>query len=1680
MENKKDFQFINCEELKNDPNKINNIYENIYGKITFKDYYSGISKKLESIKVPKDLEFNELKIEPKSDQISLENVKSLDIDEEKVYTEIRPYYLLDCIFESVHKDKLFFDTNQSYHPFIDIYFGYNIEYFKEEDRQRLFDIVQNNGIDIESLNKDISRNNDPLFNRLQEQFGKEFRSSILLKDLIFFDTRLNTIFKDKISTEKGRFTSTDRGIEWDNLQGIYSRNDGIIYFKMPDIMYKTLTSISITRKMIEKKTKKKAQSTKAGENFDFDASEFPFSMTMSFTYPMNLPYRSFDQYMNEGGFIFPPYPFFKFADSTQTRVLVIYGYMGFDFYEKAVRTVFLHKCKPTMGLGNIKKLVELTPKNEQNSQKIQNVFVGDSFILFSSYNKVSNELLITQSTTDSSSSPEKNITTTKISNLEQKTEEVEMERFLLEPNVDFFIPDPRFYFSVVPVSIAFAGTVDKVSFKGNNKGEVELSYTCNSLYDFSSPNNVVERDVIDTSFSYLDISKTSVKQVEVKSQIDFDSNIDELGNTVRVYDEKLDLYRKVNIIYSKRKGGIKFYKYPDETLGSYILRYFLINYLTIQREKNTDKMFSSTDSFDPYGLYTRLYTDKDFCGFDGNRSVCKIGKDKITRLDNQTIPTYGFGFFIRTHRGIYKKRFYDLPSFSGEFKLVVFNESDFDFYISLFINNIISSILFDNSDNNFIEFEDFINSTYSIGRNEIVGIDYFPLRFEGKNDSNQIKGYFVSGGYLSNVKTRVLDPLTRSDLPGLNGSNDNDKDWKLNLWKKIFMTFSTKIENKEDLLENHSSFTIKPLSYFDKFLKITEPGKGKNFFIVLSLFGSLLKLQNNSKLDVIKLSINNTGHAELTPLTDKEVYGMNNGFFLEQSFRNMISSNDKGNFNKRMIAFISDIVISRDQQNITYNKLQYRFSLRYGKKGTNQNTDDWVRFNLYENDNTPISDQKRFANPFSLYILKKIGQDSIRIGNPEYLENSNYADILSLLFKKYHISMKYTNMIFIGRVEYLYSEGIKTSKLDVYIKDYNKGLVGQSEKIDLNNTLKTGNFLRYTNSLYIGDTVRGFSTVEQIAGGVPIFLIQGDGEISNTKSFFSSCQSLGKSKAILDYIRKNFDLYSIQLQTKARDSHILGNIFIAFIGVVNTSSLSTNSNTKPENKTSLFIEDIVDGELYLDCVVFYRNVETIDMYVLSNFVKLKKYKVDNKEIYAVGVFEGEISDYLNLISEGTPSILGRKDNGIVLVDEFSGIEGAWNHRGKNISINLSFFEESIVKQGNDKEVEVSHGFDPTSVFDFLNKLCYAVFGEYLVKNESFWSIQLDINPEDFNKELNDKKTEFRNKETLEKFIKIKKYNIYYYNLSKFPSGESNYYETTFDEYMLNVSGKDFPKIRSKIFDDIGFKYPIKNLKQLNFSLIPTLPFINSNGPIKDLVFSENFKDQKNDPIPPQVRNYYEIIYSKKYTIQFLKGAFYHVKRKKENEMARTIVPLKIITVPLKEVPAIYLEYGREVEEFSFQFKEGTSGKGGITRQITRSFNAQIEIDKEKIRQEYEKMKEQGKKGSEIISEVIRLAREEPEKLLGTYSRLVYKYSYSEKDQIVEQPEPGEAEIFKIELKLKLAIPGLRPGMYIWFDEKPILIGKEKVRILLPPQVKGAFMIQEVKEDLFTSDGIIKQTISCIR
>jgi len=387
MENKKDFQFINCEELKNDPNKINDIYENIYKQITFKDYFDGIAKKLQSVKdaSKKDLNFEEPAITSESDRISLEKIKSLEIDEEKVYTKIRPYYLLDCIFENVHKDKLFFDTNQSYHPFIDVYFGYNIEYFKEEDRQRLFDLIQNNGIDIESLNKNAQGaegKNDPLFNRLQEQFGKEFRSSILLKDLIFFDTRLNTSFKDKISSEKGKFISTDQGKEWDFLQGIYSKNDGIIYFKMPDMMYKTLTNMSITRKMIQKKTKKRAQSTKAGENFDFDSSEFPFSMTMTFTYPMNLPYRSFDQYTSEGGFIFPPYPFLKFAGSAQTRVLVIYGYMGFDFFEKATRTVFLHKCKPTIGLGNIKKLVELTPKNEPNSQKKDKMFLLEIHLYF--------------------------------------------------------------------------------------------------------------------------------------------------------------------------------------------------------------------------------------------------------------------------------------------------------------------------------------------------------------------------------------------------------------------------------------------------------------------------------------------------------------------------------------------------------------------------------------------------------------------------------------------------------------------------------------------------------------------------------------------------------------------------------------------------------------------------------------------------------------------------------------------------------------------------------------------------------------------------------------------------------------------------------------------------------------------------------------------------------------------------------------------------------------------------------------------------------------------------------------------------------------------------------------------------------------------------------------------------
>jgi hypothetical protein len=70
-----------------------------------------------------------------------------------------------------------------------------------------------------------------------------------------------------------------------------------------------------------------------------------------------------------------------------------------------------------------------------------------------------------------------------------------------------------------------------------------------------------------------------------------------------------------------------------------------------------------------------------------------------------------------------------------------------------------------------------------------------------------------------------------------------------------------------------------PLSYFDRFLKITKPGEGKNSFIVLSLFGSLLNLQNNSKLDVIKLSIDQNGNAVLNSLTDEKVYGMNEGFF---------------------------------------------------------------------------------------------------------------------------------------------------------------------------------------------------------------------------------------------------------------------------------------------------------------------------------------------------------------------------------------------------------------------------------------------------------------------------------------------------------------------------------------------------------------------------------------------------------------------------------------------------------------------------------------------------------------------------------------------------------------------------------------------------------------------------------
>jgi hypothetical protein len=1491
-----------------------------------------------------------------------------NLDKSDVIELIRPYARLDHIYGNVYKDKdLFFRSSESYLPFVDIYFGYHINYFERETSDFLYSFIQNNK--VENFDKFLEANISSSLNENKE-------------DLIFFEDRLNSIINEK-----------------DKLRGFYVKTSGMVYIKMPDYMQSTLTSISVSRKLLRNRFKNKKSGsastttqTKPGEDFDLEISSYPNEMTLTFTYPINFFYRFNDQFENASA-IFPPYPFLRYTQGNPTKILVIYGYMGFGFYEKILRTVFLHKHKFSPGdFKNQEETISrvITPGKDLNPcDEFFNAGLGNlDFKEFIKLSIPNNENAYIFESIDGEEVINSNSGTSESDN-KVKTKDVEVKEselvntcvsFALQPYIDFFVPDKRFYFTVAPVSIAFAGFIDKVSFKGNDKSEITLTYNCVAMKDFSYKDNPVRADI-----DYSDITKSPEKKegslIEIKNHnvkeypphIEIKVKNQQTNELSRI--ERKVVEKSVERFFVRRKDSVisetkytsdsnlvgdKIYKYKDESLGCFIIRCLLMflgsNSYFFETQKERDKLFE---------YEVKAFKDSQSARFSyfymhfGNNA--KIKEDPFNSDIVRKSFTFGRGYFVYTHRCFYSKE--SIANYFTRPPLTLFSEYDFNFYVSLFkYFTLVPKGFYDG---------------FLFPSNDIIQ-DYILLYYRNTN--------FFGDADLTLQKSVDLNP-PQNDL------NVNLKD----LYGKFYKIF----QGSDEKYIGHATTEI--ISDYDKFIKVYFDSFSTYFISTFGFmrgFSSKNDVNNgfNTKVNIYSRPRNpNSPPLSLNVYTIKKVY----------DHINSINSNLGNEFLKDMDKFYNELIKDgfsfRDNNKHSYLTMNVKIPFKL------KDNDEYLDFN----DDTKYPMIKDVLNPFSLYILNSALKNNLEFSGVSVM-NDNILELF-YIYQKYHLFFSY--MLNLGDVNSirLTEQGIEFSNSKItFGAEYDK--IHPLEASSGNN-LTNGQKLRFFSSIHINNKDLGFPDVSTLPS---ILFIESKNSMS-FKSILRDAQTNSEERKVVNYL---FEEYTKKTPNQK----------IFFVGI-----------TDKDLSKGVHIGDIVEDEKYLDCFIRISEFKVI---CISNFLKLKNYS-SSKGFHNQYVYGRREMDSIERDVDSSEF-----SDKIVFVDEFGGVEGIFQ----------SYFRLNSQLFAKIPDFESEEGFA-----SMLSEIFESAF-EVFVDKKRIYHHFVYTNAYENNTSRD----------------QTPPYHIFYFDLTDVIREIEGAPFTDFDEYMLDVMNQEFvfsdKKKGGVVFDKYGYKYPIKKLSDLNYSIIPTLDSYKGK-PIYPYISNVLDKKIQDSNIPSALIEYYKVILSGKYNQKILKGLINTQKLKKSQakEVAE-VKPIKFITIPVKEIPVLYLEYGEEVIDFSFDFESGTAGKEGSVKNIelSKSFFAQVEVDKEAIRRYWEEQRGLGVSRNQIMMDIVNLAKQNPTELIRRFSKLVFRYSYREGDKIVEPSEPGEAKIFKLELKLKFAIPGLKPGIYIWFDEKPTLIGSYKMRVSLPYQIKGPYMVSEVKENLLTNEGIIEQTITCVR
>lgn len=1506
------------------------------------------------------------------------DLKIFNISRDTVSEIIKPYYRLDVVFGKVHKDEtLFFRCNENYLPFVDIYLGYPIDYFVSETRDFLLNFVENNKV-------------------VANEFGNlGIQSGFKGEDIIFFEERINSFTGYKYT---------------DKIRGFLTTNGKVIYFRIPEFMRKTIRSLNVSRKLVKvdpnkkKKLSVSSHTHKEGEDFDIEVANYPFELNITFSYPVNMFYRFSDQF-SSSGLILPPFPFLRYTHGQPTKIVVVYGYMNFGYYEKKLRTVFLHKYK----LSSKQDFQDLSEGFFRETSDLKGIkslnpceeFFNASFGNFSDFIKLNlmdrEDLLVlseegsdTDETNTNSESSEK-VNITEVEKKLKKEDGADVStcvQFAIQPYLDFFMPDKRFYFTVAPVSVAFAGYIDKVNFKGSKDGIIELIYNCVSLKDFSSKENPIRGDL---SYKDLEINPKEdipekVVAKTVDSEVSIDVKKDNDGLIKQVVHNKIK--RVVEEYYIKEVGSTlnaktgnlsnstgsdlgtssfsskKFFKYRDETIGTFILRILISAYL----KKSLYFSKSDTNLFDSSIMSARksmFYYNLDF-----NKNI-SYDFDSIDKR-----MTFSLGPFIYTFRSFFMedsiKNYFQQPS------IVILSEYDFDYYISLvkyFIQIKDSSFY----GKNYLTFQELISQLKKEGIT--ISDESCILYYKNKN--------FFGYDKLQVKMRKLLDnTIENKQIEGHIGR------------------FYIKEEDDENVVK-FVLWNDSMISDLDNFIYI-DIDKQTGF---LSVFG-MLRGKGISDQEFQQKNFDFYDFTVGTTFSSEKVFNL-------YGIYSLIPSDKKQSFLDNLDKFYKDLVIDgfslkSVSEKDSYRKLGFQFNFVLAN-GEDQETHS-MEFNDGGSGTIDIS------NPFSAHILSKSTSPKLEFDDAGFNEN----DPLNLFYSYQNIHLAFSMMLNLGDIYIINTDDPENSQLsnsDVLLGGIYDKLNPKSSKVDL----KKGQKLRFISSIYIDDD--NFSKYNDLS--VPIIFINIQ---SYLKGFLRDAMTDSKVKIlgkIIDFLYQGGDVSRLKQ--------------ISLIGTVYTNQ-----------KGSIDITDLIQEEMYLDCVIFSNIVknsyestkegssnksdielEHIELIIISNFVKLINVNGDKMYLY-------DISEKFS--TNKSSEVFKDK---IVLVDEFSGLEGVF---------------QSYFRLTNKISAVVSEKDGISGIIETIASIIETTFDGIVIEEKDILStFEYKLNLTD-NKKLECK--------------------IYYIDLKDVIRNIEGTPFTDFDEYMLEVSNEDVGKVNNGRvdFDKYGFVYPIRKFSDLFYSIIPTIDEY-KGSPILSKIYNVIFKNNKDDKIPSSLVQYYKTIITSKYSEKVIK-AFFSTKKiiKKQEATKEKVLPVRFITVPVKEVPAIYLEYGEEVLEFSFDFNAGESGKAGTVKniEVAKSFFAQLELDKEAMRRYWEERREQGETRNKIFMDIFMMGRQNPIELIRRFSRLLFRYNYKEGEKIVEPGEPGTSKMYRLELKLKYAIPGLRPGIYIWFDEKPVLFGKNKFRISVPSQLKGAYMVSEVNEVLLTDEGIIQQSLVCVR